>query len=424
MNAVTGLLLLTLTGADLAAQPEPCPKQELYELTLSQALRLGLGNAKVMRVVCERIEEDGQVYVTIAPASDLTGSPQFRAEAMALVRTVEQRYWSLAQHQAQLRASEQAVATARGVLEREQAELKAGRGTVADVAEAEQRLEQLKVGHVAKTSDLITTERELREVVGLPPADNRRIVPVTEPVKQEVKPDWKTCLATMTTTQPNITQQRMMVCAAGLRYLVARGPALLSHLGLRPEDAATTGDAQHALSSLRHEQALLQDVVHQTTHSLARLFLEVDANYKQLKTASRLRAAAAQRLEAQRAFYEEDRIPIDRYLDAVAQHASAAAQEAEFQTNYNVSLIALEEGKGTLLAYRHVAIQEPIAAAERQATSSVAPARTVDPDVKQTGAETEPSPAPAPARNVSFDITIGEVRPIRVRGTISITPGH
>ena len=39
--------------------------------------------------------------------------------------------------------------------------------------------------------------------------------------------------------------------------------------------------------------AFLQQIVHQTTHSLARFFLEVDANYKQFKTASRLRAAAA-----------------------------------------------------------------------------------------------------------------------------------
>ena len=80
------------------------------------------------------------------------------------------------------------------------------------------------------------------------------------------------------------------------------------------------------------QRAFLQQVVHQTTHSLARFFLEVDANYKQFKTASRLRAAAAQRLEAQRAFYEEGRITIDRYLDAVSQYASAVAQEAQFKT--------------------------------------------------------------------------------------------
>src|SRR5207248_782791 len=110
--------------------------------------------------------------------------------------------------------------------------------------------------------------------------------------------------------------------------------------------------------TLLKQRAYLQQVVHQTTHSLARFFLEVDANYKQFKTASRLRAAAAQRLEAQRAFYEEGRITIDRYLDAVSQYANAVAQEAQFKTTYNISIVALEEAKGTLLAYDNIAVAE------------------------------------------------------------------
>ena len=103
---------------------------------------------------------------------------------------------------------------------------------------------------------------------------------------------------------------------------------------------------------------ILQQVVHQTTHSLARFFLEIDANYKQFKTASRLRAAAAQRLDAQRAYYEEGRITIDRFLDAVSQYATAVATEAQYKTTYNISIVALEEAKGTLLAYDNIAVAE------------------------------------------------------------------
>ena len=44
-------------------------------------------------------------------------------------------------------------------LKRELGELKVGRGTVADVAESQQRLEQFKLDLVTKTSDVITTER-------------------------------------------------------------------------------------------------------------------------------------------------------------------------------------------------------------------------------------------------------------------------
>ena len=118
---------------------------------------------------------------------------------------------------------------------------------------------------------------------------------------------------------------------------------------------ANTRQAQY---QLLRQRAFLQQIVHQTTHSLARFFLEVDANYKQFRTAQRLRAAAQQRLEAQRAFYEEGRITIDRLLDAVSQYANAIAQEAQYMTSYNTSIAALEEAKGTLLAYDNIAVAE------------------------------------------------------------------
>ena len=125
-------------------------------------------------------------------------------------------------------------------------------------------------------------------------------------------------------------------------------------LGMR-SPLANTRQAQYILLRAR---AYLQQIVHQTTHSLARFFLEIDANYKQFKTASRLRAAAALRLDAQRAYYEEGRITIDRFLDGVRLYATAVATEAQYKTTYNISIVALEEAKGTLLAYDNIAVAE------------------------------------------------------------------
>jgi outer membrane protein TolC len=343
----------------------------------------------------------------------------FKAEIMAEVRSIEQQYWSLAQQHVQLWSSEKAVELAEEILKREQSELEVGRGTVADVAEAQQRLEQFRLDLVTKTSDVITTERQLRNLLGLPPADDRRIVPVTAPTEARLEPDWEACLAQMLSFQPDIVRQQLLVRQSELQLLVARNQLLpqlnlnalyqfngLGHtldnslavmtgksilaidplistqqraaglnsnpgsysdfqqwqigmtlqmpLGMR----APLANVRNTQYGLLRQRAFLQQIVHQTTHSLARFFLEVDANYKQFKTASRFRAAAAQRLEAQRAFYEEGRITIDRYLDAVSQYASAVAQEAQFKTSYNISIIALEEAKGTLLAYDNIAVAE------------------------------------------------------------------
>ncbi len=127
-------------------------------------------------IVIARLNADGAVW-------------RFKSEVMAHVRSIEQQYWSLAQQHVQLWSSEKAVELAEEILKREQSELEVGRGTVADVAESQQRLEQFRLDLVTKTSDVITTERQLRNILGLPPADNRRILPVTAPTEARLEPE-------------------------------------------------------------------------------------------------------------------------------------------------------------------------------------------------------------------------------------------
>jgi len=395
-SAYTTNLQLTLTQPLLGSAPLPGQ---------SAGKPVGL-EANRAPIVVARLNADAAVW-------------RFKAEVMAHCRSVEQQYWNLAQAHVQYWASERAVSLAQEILTREQAELLVGKGTIADVAEASQRLEQFNLDLVTRTSDLITTERQLRNILGLPPADNRRIIPVTPPTDARLEPDWDTSLAQMLNFQPDIVQQQLLVRVAELQLLIARNQLLpqlnanflyqLNGLGqqLDSAEAVMTGAGLKALNpvianmqraaglqsqpgmysnfvtwqagftfqmplgmrgplantrfaqySLLRQRAYLQQIVHQTTHSLARFFLEIDANYKQFKTASRLRSAAAQRLDAQRAFYEEGRITIDRFLDAVSQYATAVATEAQYKTTYNISIVALEEAKGTLLAYDNIAVAE------------------------------------------------------------------
>jgi outer membrane protein TolC len=395
-SAYTTNIQLTLTQPLLGSAPLP-----------GQAAPRPVGlEANRANIVIQRLNADAAVW-------------RFKAEVMAHVRSVEQQYWNLAQAHVQLWSSDRAVSLAQEILNREQAELVVGRGTIADVAEAAQRLEQFNLDLVTRTSDVITTERQLRNILGLPPADNRRIIPVTPPTEARLEPDWESSLAQMLNFQPDIVQQQLLVRVAELQLLIARNQLLpqlslqalyqLNGLGQQLDSAeavmtgatlkalnpvianaqraaglnsqpgnysnftqwqvgftfqapigmraplANTRSAQYALLRAR---AYMQQIVHQTTHSLARFFLEIDANYKQFKTASRLRAAAALRLESQRAYYEEGRITIDRFLDAVSQYATAVATEAQYKTTYNISIVALEEAKGTLLAYDNIAVAE------------------------------------------------------------------
>ena len=402
-SAYTTNLQLSLTQPLLGSAPLANGFPQSPNASITKPVGLEANRAPIL---IARLSADASVWT-------------FKSSVQALVRSIEQQYWLLARKHVQHWASEQAVVLAEEILKREQSELEVGRGTVADVAEAQQRLEQFRLDLVLKTEDLINFERQLRNLLGLPPADDRRIVPVSAPTEARLEPDWDASLAQMLTFMPDIVIEQLRVRSAELQLLLSRNQLLpqlslnllyqLNGLGhtLDQSEAVMTGKSILAIDplistqqraaglnalpgkyqdfqqwqigmtfqmplgmrapyanmrsaqyTLLRERAYLQQVVHQTTHGLARYFLMVDAEYKKFKTASRYRASAAERLEAQRAFYEEGRITIDRYLDAVSQFASAVAMEAEYRTNYNIAIVLLEEAKGTLLAYDNIAVAE------------------------------------------------------------------
>lgn len=344
---------------------------------------------------------------------------RFKAEVMAMVRSIEQQYWALAQQQVQYWSRQQAVRLGESIYEQESIKEQVGTGSGPNVAEADQNLRQFQLELVQATTELLNTERQLRNILGLPPADNRRIVPVTAPQEARLEPEWETSLAQMISYQPDIVQQQLLVRVAELQLLVQRNqllpalnldvlyqfngfgqslddsfavmtgrsilaidPVISSQqqaaglnaspsyyknftnwqvgftfsmpIGFRAE-LASTRQAQYAL--LR-QRAFLQQTVHQSVHSLARFFNEVDSQFKLLKYAGLAREAAERRLAAQRTFFEIGTINIDRYLDAVNRWANAVALEAQYKTSYNTSIAALEEAKGTLLAYDNIAVAE------------------------------------------------------------------
>jgi hypothetical protein len=404
---------------------------ELWSLTLRQTIGIGLDHSKTVRLASLAGKA---TPFKVAPRNRGIAPARFKSLAMAEVRSIEQQYWNLVQAHAAVRAAERAVASADDVHKKEQAELRAGHATIGDVAEAAARLEQLNLDLVTRTADVITTERALRDLVGLPVADGRRIVPVTVPTDAKIEPDWDQSIGIMHANHPYIAQARAIVQAA--------------------EGDVSRDGVEH----LERCKASYQQVIHQATHSLARFFLEIDANYKQFRTSSRLRAAAAQRLDAQRAHFEQGRITIDRFLDAVSQYATAVATEAQYKSTYNKSIVALEEAKGTLLEHDEIAVVEdaksvvsvsgapdvatvpallesqtvtpfPPGAPTGPAPPSVQPAplNALPPVGRVSGIEprpndsiTEPDPT---ARTFSFELTLKfGSRPVEIRGSLAITP--
>ncbi len=456
-----------IASSSLESTPGPEDATAIWELTLADAIRVGLANSEGVRIVSLHAPVVEGFEPTKPTCRDISvGSPtsiarrsdmplvRFKAEVMAHVRSVEQLYWTLYQQHVNLWAREKFMEKTKDLLVKVSDDLAKGRGVASDVAEVQQRLEQLRLDMITATSDVITTERQLRNLLGLPASDSRKILPVSSPVESLVKPNWDECHSTMLTLQPDIIQQRAVVIAAVIKVMSVQGGQLLGELfNLTEPNATATVQTRVARYTLLKQKAYLKQMVHQNSHSLARFFLEVDASYKQLQAAARLRIAAEQRLEAQKAFYEERRITVDRYLDAITQCASAFAMESQYKATYNISLAALEEAKGTLLTYDNITVEETetVVAPSKDATAQPVaskleaprPARknwrSVDSNVrlakaegneadhgatakpeKSSSSQAKPSPAPTP-KTVKFDVMIGDAKPLRIRGSFTIS---
>jgi RNA polymerase sigma factor (sigma-70 family) len=399
---------------------------KFWVLSLPEAIRIGLENADEVHVIS--VGGNGTPS-KIAPRDRGVDLERFKAEVMAHVRSIEQQYRNLALARVQLAVANTTATSVERFVAHLTAELKLGRATIADLAEASQRLEQFKLDVVTRSSDLDTTERQLRNLLGLSPADGRQIVAVTPPTKDRLEPDWEECLAVMLVKQPELVRIKALVNEA-------------------ESDVSADG-----LMRLERRKAYEKQVINQATHSLARLLKEIDANYEKFKTAARLRHAAALRLESQKAFYEEGRITVDRYLDAVTQHATSLAMEDQYKTDYNHSIVALEEAKGTLLEHDQITVVDGPKSAVSIASVpdfAVKGAWYEPPDAKKrTTREVIPSPAPAalaPAsrtnvsesqakaaspkadlggKTYSFQVTIGAgSKPFEIRGSLTVTPAQ
>jgi hypothetical protein len=470
--------------------------QEVWPMTLLSAIMIGLDNSESVRVVsfgahtaplgavepwsskagaAVQTSDAGPAPIVIARLNADASPWRFKKEVMAHIRSIEQQYSALAFMQVQLLATDRAVRLAEEVFKKERADLHMCRGLVADFAEAAQRLDQFKLDLVTRSSDVITSERQLRNILGLPPGDNRRIIPVTPANEARMGPVWDTCVGEMLEQSPEIIERktalrclRDAVAIASAKVPVGpiaapsvqHGPNTVkdapsvdpkwtTYFMLPLQGPAAMKDDPETRQQITQKETDLEHTMRQHVHSLARTFLNIDASDKQLRTAKRLKAAAAARLDAQRAYYAEGRITSDRFLDAISQYATAVGTEAQYKATYSTSIVALSEAKGTLLADYGIVVAESkprkaIAARQPKPDAAVKASALMAPD------KSEPVPAPlheliglgpmpesasecreakkaasptdaAPATKTwTFSFTIGSgPSPIQIKGTIS-----
>ncbi len=385
-----------ISNAPKGASPAPCEAaqaKETWALSLDTAIWIALDNCEIVRTIPLSFRDDVCVLGTdgenarpptvICRLDQDSSIWRFKAEVTALVRSVEQQYWNLAQAQAQVSSIKQAVKTTDDVLAKEQADLTTGRGTFASVAEAAQRLEQLNLELASRTSDVTTVERQLRELLGLPPADNRQIVPSTKPTEELIEYELESCMQEMSQGEPEVVEQKLAMGTLDpivAKLIDQRSDKLTAAKSQKSNAKFAPAKRESKLRQVQQKKDL-QQIVQQRTHSLVKCFIEVDASFKQYQQSKRVRAAAADRLAEQRKSHEKGGITIDRFLDAVSQNATAVATEAQYLSAYNTALAALGEAKGTLLAERNVIVADTLRRPKARKSDNVKTAK-LEPAVK------------------------------------------
>jgi outer membrane protein TolC len=378
---------------------EPPPKRPHAEAPK------GIG-ADSLSIVIARRDADASIW-------------QFKADAMALVRSVEEQYWRLVQAQVALWSADRAVGSAQEVLQTEESDHTPSRaGNSANIAEAGNGLKQFKREMAMRTADVVTAERQLRNTLGLPPVDNRRIIPITPPSESQIVFDWASCTQEMIEQQPDVVQLRLFGRLAELQLILVRNQCLprlssttfrqLASLGRQLDSSpvikatplgqmlkATIAQSERcaglerdpsvdesltfrqvlipyiefgsgrALPNTRASQYMLvrargsEWAVHrQATDSLERSFAAVNAGFSAYHADSIRSAASKLRLESKRAYYDEGRVTADRLLDAVHEYSTAVTAEHQCLANYNISLAALCQAKGTLLTDHNIVMAD------------------------------------------------------------------
>jgi outer membrane protein TolC len=387
------------------------PEPDLpWNLTLTDAIRIGLEHSATLRT-SPWSGATGGVGLAIEPIDGQESLWEFQARAMTLVRSIEAAYATLWQEHRILQARETARDQVRDLLSRERDRSNSDR-----IAEIEKRYENFQIDLVSTTSDVITTERQLRNILGLPPADGRRIIPITPPIEAKVAPDWASSLLEMNASQPDLFHRKLMARLNELQLLLARNqlvpkltlteshqfqalgnakseePSIVAGIDITtilvntataaaadwlvtPRDWNETASKQVSLSfgfiscfrgplpnvrqaqyQLIRQRAAFEAATRQATDALARSFGEIATSYGQFTLDRQEAIAATLNREDNQGDFEPGRISAIERIDIIAREVNAIADDARSLATYHASIIAFEEAKGTLLDFEGIGL--------------------------------------------------------------------
>lgn len=352
------------------------------DFSLTQPLLQGGGiQANLAPVVLARIDTERSFF-------------QLKDVAQDNVRGVIDAYWANVFARVDVWAREQQVEQAGEALRIAEGRLRAGQANIADVAQARVTLANFRATLVSSEANLLQREAALRNILGLPPSDGKRLIPISPPNTAAFEPDWKQILEVAEERRPDIVELKLIIEADqqtlllannqnnprldavglyrwnGLEGQMANGMSISSGpgqftdwtmgvnfsvpLGLRQGRAGVR--RQELL--IARDRANLEQGVHNASHQLAIVLRNLAQFYEQYQVYREARQAAEINLNAQLGRFRTNQALFLSVLLAITDWGNAVSGEANALTQYNTQLATLERQTGTILETHGVAFYE------------------------------------------------------------------
>ncbi len=356
--------------------------QPSLEVSYTQPLLSGGGvEANRVPVVLARIDTERSYF-------------RFKDQFQALTSSVIEGYWNLVFARTDLWARERQVDQARESYEIVAAQKRAGLGDAGDVAQQKTALANFRANLIAARAALLDREAAMKNVLGLPPNDGLRIIPVTPPTRGRIRFDWEQLINTANTNRPDLIELKLILDADRQRLVQAgnlsqpsldavalyRWNGISGELptgrrirsGLNQAGDFTIGvnfsvpvRLRAARASLRsaelllaRDRANLQQGQHAAIHQIAQTLRNLDSTWSQYEAFLLTREAALENLNVQLAEKKAGRSIFLNVLQAITDWGNAVSAEARTLTQYNAQLAQLERQTGTILQTHGIRFQE------------------------------------------------------------------
>jgi len=348
------------------------------ELSYTQPLLQGAGRAvNQAPIVLARIETERSYF-------------QYKSAVQQSVAGVIEAYWALVFAKTDLWAREQQVEQAAFATQRAQARFEVGDASRGDLAQTQVALENFRANLLASQANVLQRQAALLNIMGLPPYQPLRAVPVTPMLAQRITVDWTAINELAQRERPDIIELKLILEADQQRLLIADNQArpqldtvaLYRWNGL--EGIAPSGNRVRSGSgefedwslgvnfsvplglraeraTLRQRQLIIQrdranldQGLHQMQHLLALSLRNLEQFHAQYQRYQAVRQAARVNLEQQLAQYNQGIVQFIVVLQAIVDWGNSVSAEAQALAQYNTEIAQLELQTGTILQSHNV----------------------------------------------------------------------